>query len=188
MCSMKRLPDIENVGWPKGLPTKGLKSNKSIFCPYLKGFAAIAAHCYNCEIGLNEDCPALNLEVRLEPKILREIYKTAVEFVPESLDEFQVVHDFKLLKDSKLRLDKLHSDIFFIKLKYRAIVRFVPKYETLEHPYEPGSFFIEGVKKLLSYEELGDFLSTGDYCYLIKKDKALEKVYKLTKRLETGNR
>ena len=161
---MKRLPDIDKVSWPQGVSSKGLKSNCSIFCPYMKSFAAITANCYNCELGFNESCKALNWEIKLQPSILKEIYRCVSELHRLETTDFYIFHKKKLLKDTpKLKLSK--SPIYFVINSFSVVNRFIPRYEKLDSPYKDSSFCKEGLNTIFDYSEIGDKCKTGDIVY-----------------------
>jgi len=156
--------------WPKDLGYKDLKSSQYLFCPEMKFCTFATTSCYGCPLGRNERCSKLLELIRLEPAIIKELYKPVAELITEKYTGGFLLYEdqfFKVDSTPKFRKDK---SVYFVRGKYSATVRFIPKYEkyTCELPLK--NFFHLAKAKVLDFEELCTAISTGDIVYSLEKD------------------
>lgn len=178
-----RPPDEDERVWPPGVPTKGLLSNESIFCPELSWWPSVSGMCYGCEIGYNGKCESLANRLLEKPGILREIYRPIPELTPQELKFGVVFYRGKFYKEDDAHKLKDKKDILVVEGKYKLTIRFIPKYEKVGHSLENKLFAKKGVLKVFPFAEIADHFSSGDELFVVRKDKKIQELLEVMEKI-----
>jgi len=177
----RRYPDSNNFSFSSKCKTKGLASNTAIFCPQLKNWDCICLVCYNCEFGFNGTCPTFMEKVKAKPLIIKELYLPVSELIKKEFDSTLIGCSGKLLSIGAKR-DK-RKKLYVLKKKLVLRIRFIPKFEEVNLPYEDELFFKEGETRPLTYSEIPSRCCSGDILYSINQNKKHISAIKLMEKL-----